>query len=66
MAPPLRVTLLLSFGAHAALLAGLPVTSQVAFDVERAPSSMEIILATSRPELAVKFPAVLDKLPSHH
>jgi len=44
MTAELRWAISLSVGAHAALLTGLPVASRVAFDVERAPTSVELFV----------------------
>ncbi|MBI4597609.1 MAG: energy transducer TonB [Candidatus Omnitrophica bacterium] len=45
----LRTALGLSVGLHAGALFGWPTTSPVAFDVERAPTSLEIRLLAPRP-----------------
>jgi protein TonB len=44
MTPEWRAAIGMSMGLHAALLLGLPVTDPVAFDVERAPTSVELYL----------------------
>lgn len=48
MTGPLKTALTLSFGLHAGALFGWPGTSPVAFDVERAPTSMEVWLVAPR------------------
>lgn len=45
----LKLGLALSIGLHAGLLAGLPMITPAEFDVERAPSSVEIVLIAPRP-----------------
>jgi protein TonB len=61
MTGELKAALSLSLGVHAALLVGLPFTNRVAFDVERAPTSIDIqILAPPQP---VQAPTV-DVVPS--
>jgi protein TonB len=44
MTKELKLALSLSIGAHAAVLVGIPMSSHVEFDVERAPTSVEIVL----------------------
>lgn len=44
MTNELKVALTLSVGMHAGFLIGLPVTRSVEFDVERAPTSVEIVV----------------------
>lgn len=44
-----RVALSLSVSLHAAVVVGLPVAEPVAFDVERAPTSVELYLAQPAP-----------------
>jgi len=44
MTNPLKVALSLSVGLHTVALVGLPATEPVAFDVERAPTSVELYL----------------------
>lgn len=54
MTSELKWAISLSVGVHTALLAGLPVDGRVAFDVERAPTSLELVVvappARSLPE----------------
>jgi len=49
MSSPLRLALGLSVALHAVTLAGSPVTEPVAFDVERAPTSVELYLIAEAP-----------------
>lgn len=48
MTGPLKAALALSVGIHASLFLGWPTTTPVAFDVERAPTSLEILLVAPR------------------
>lgn len=48
MTDPLRAALALSIGIHASVFVGWPLTTTVAFDVERAPTSLEIHLVAPR------------------
>jgi len=53
MTNELRTAIAVSAGLHAAVLIGMPLTNPVEFDVERAPTSVEIvILATPSPAVA--------------
>lgn len=49
MTAELKWAISLSLGAHAAFLTGLPVSGRVAFDVERAPTSLEIVVVAPPP-----------------
>lgn len=49
MTGQLKFAFALSAGLHAGLLVGLPMTTPAEFDVERAPSSVEIVLLAPRP-----------------
>lgn len=49
MTSELRLALGLSMGLHAGLLLGLPRTTPVAFDVERAPTSLEVVIVAPTP-----------------
>jgi protein TonB len=49
MSPNLRTALGLSAGLHAAVLAGWPAASPPQFDVERAPTSVELYLLKTDP-----------------
>ncbi len=48
MTKELKLALSLSLGAHAAVFMGVPMASRVAFDVERAPTSVEIVLVAPK------------------
>ncbi|MBI4354432.1 MAG: energy transducer TonB [Candidatus Omnitrophica bacterium] len=48
MTKELQLALGLSIGAHAAALMGIPLSSRVEFDVERAPTSVEIVLVAPK------------------
>ncbi|MBI3088554.1 MAG: energy transducer TonB [Candidatus Omnitrophica bacterium] len=54
MTGELKLALTLSVGLHTGLLAGLPFSSPVRFDVERAPTSLEIHLVAP-PKTAIAF-----------
>ena len=54
MTGELRLGLALSIGLHAGLLIGLPMTTPAEFDVERAPSSVEIVLLAPRPPAQIR------------
>ena len=61
MTRELQLALSLSIGAHAAVFLGIPMSSRVEFDVERAPTSVEIVLvapqtSTTRVETPVPPP----------
>lgn len=62
-----KSALLLSVGIHAGLFIGWPITTTVEFDVERAPTSLEIRLvaprATSVTQPAVSEPPVVVETP---
>jgi protein TonB len=59
MSGELKLALSLSVGLHAGLLIGLPVAGRVEFDVERAPTSVEIVLlAPPAPTAPVQEPAL--------
>ena len=61
MSGELKIALSLSLGLHAGLLIGLPAASRVEFDVERAPTSGEImLLAPAAPQPPVQEPAPRD------
>lgn len=49
MTSEFRLALSLSIALHAAAVVGLPVTEPVAFDVERAPTSVELFLVKPAP-----------------
>jgi len=55
MTPEWRAALAMSLGVHAAALAGLPATTPASFDVERAPTSVELYLV--RPPSPVRAPS---------
>ena len=52
MTNELKAALVVSVGLHAGVLAGLPMTQPVEFDVERAPTSVEIFIL-AKPNSAV-------------
>src|SRR3989338_2817633 len=54
MTSEFRLALSLSVTLHAAAVVGLPVTEPVAFDVERAPTSVELYLAQPPPATVPK------------
>lgn len=57
MTKEFQLALSLSIGAHAAALVGIPMSSRVEFDVERAPTSVEIVLvAPPTAATAVEIP----------
>ena len=56
MTTQLKWAVSLSAGVHAALLTGLPAAGRVAFDVERAPTSLEIVVVAP-PTRALPEPA---------
>lgn len=54
MTNELKAAFAISVGLHAGLLVGVPFTDRVAFDVERAPTSVEIVLvAPAKPSVVV-------------
>ena len=74
MTTELKWAVSLSVGVHAALLAGLPADRRVAFDVERAPTSLEIVVVAppkrslpepspAAPEPSVAIPEEPDPAP---
>ncbi len=53
MTSELKVALSLSVGLHVGAMIGLPMSGSVEFDVERAPTSVEIVLlAPAKPDVA--------------
>lgn len=54
MTKELQLALGLSIGAHAAVLMGIPLSSRVEFDVERAPTSLEIVLVAPQTQTSVE------------
>lgn len=54
MTGQLKFAFVLSAGLHAGLLVGLPMTTPAEFDVERAPSSVEIVLLAPRPAAQIR------------
>lgn len=63
MSNSLRMALACSIGIHAGVFFGWPATSPVVFDVERAPTSLEILLVAPRaaplsPQTVAALPAV--------
>ena len=57
MTAELKAALSVSVGLHAGLLLGLPRATPVAFDVERAPTSLEVVIVAPTP---TSSPAVLN------
>lgn len=62
MTHELRFALTVSVGLHAGLLIGLPMMTPAAFDIERAPSSIEIVLLAPRQPAQVR--AQVEPLPA--
>jgi protein TonB len=58
MSPYLRLSLGLSVAFHAGLFVSLPVTAPVTFDIERAPTSVELVLMRSSAPVLQPEPAV--------
>jgi len=56
MTAELKWAIGLSVGVHTALLTGLPIASRVAFDVERAPTSLELVVVAP-PKSALPEPS---------
>lgn len=54
MTKELKLALSLSLGTHAAVFIGIPMTSRVGFDVERAPTSLEIVLVAPQAQASVE------------
>jgi len=63
MTKALQGALSVSVGLHAAALAGLPATSRVEFDVERAPTSVEIVLVAPAKTSAQPAPQATAPVP---
>jgi len=63
MTNELRLALSLSVGMHTAVLIGLPMTSAVQFDVERAPTSLEIYIVAPTPPAPAATHQAPDSLP---
>lgn len=63
MTAELKWAISLSVGVHGALLTGLPAAGRVAFDVERAPTSLEIVVV-AQPQHSLPEPAPVLPKPS--
>lgn len=65
MTAAFRGALSVSIGLHAAVLAGVPLmTTPVAFDVERAPTSVELVLLTPAPSTPAPVPLEVTEAPA--
>lgn len=63
MTGTLRAALALSVGIHASVLIGWPAATQVVFDVERAPTSVEIVLVAPAKASVEPSPQAMAPMP---